>query len=188
MSTKYGISDGRRFRNRSIMENSIYYDEQKTGKSGFLVPKVFLIILLAVCLYKFFTGGFDVLFLILSTLIILIYLAAGYFFNAGLKFTVILDYEFIHLNLSSSGSFKIPINEIYLTEAVKFNPLKDYPGKGIKKTVSGKEAAYFLRCDKGVRVYYPGSDPVVIGAADPQKLINAIQYAQQRKRILSEME
>lgn len=141
--------------------------------------------ILFIILKDVYTGIGNIWVLLTISLIFLLYTSFDAFLFLYMKLTVKVDYEFIHIKLFPFASKKIPITEIFLTEATVFRPIKDYGGYGIRVIFSKKESAYFLSGNTGVRIYYAISNPVVIGATDPKKLINAIVYAQQRKKILS---
>jgi hypothetical protein len=166
---------------------SIYYDEQKLSKIWFIIS-LCIGVLILFFIFKDIATGIDNLWAFLSVLLIfLLYSAFDAFLFLYMKLKVRIDYEFIHIQLFPFTTKKIPVAEIFLTEATVFRPIKDYGGYGIRVIFNKKESAYFLTGNTGVRVYYSTSNPVVIGAAEPKKLINAIVYAQQRKKILSEM-
>lgn len=168
-------------------EDSIYYDEQRLSKIWFTIS-IFIGAVILFFLFKDIVDGIESAWAFLSVAVVfLLYAAFDAFLFLYMKLCINVDYEYIHIRLFPFTSKKIPVAEIFLTEATVFRPIKDYGGYGIRVIFSKKESAYFLTGNTGVRVYYAISNPVVIGASDPKKLINAIVYAQQRKKILSEM-
>ncbi len=168
-------------------ESSIYYEEQRLSKLWFITSICIACFILFFLIKDIYNGVNNVWVFLIITLVFILYAAFDAFLFLYMKLTVKIDYEFIHIKLFPFASKKIPITEIFLTEATVFRPIKDYGGYGIRIIFNQKESAYFLSGNTGVRVYYAISNPVVIGAAEPKRLINAIVYAQQRKKILSEM-
>jgi hypothetical protein len=169
------------------MEDYIYYEEQRLSKLWFWVSICIIDLLLFVVLYNLFSGKVNIILTGLVSLFFLVAAGLDIFVFLILKVSVRIDFDYLYISMPPFVYIKIGVDEISFTEITTFHPFKDYGGIGVGRAVNGKDPAYFLSGSKGVRIYYPLSNKLIAGAADPQKLTNAIVYAQQRKKILSGM-
>jgi hypothetical protein len=169
------------------MENSIYYDVQRLSKLWFVVSICFIDAVLFYAVSGMLTGeiGF-VLSLVVTVVLFSLALLDIYLFLI-LKLTIKIDFEFLYITMLPFFDFKIPVEEISFLETAGYRRFIDYGGIGFGNVSKQNEPAYFLKGKIGVRLYGPDQSRIIVGAADPKKFINAIQYAQQRKRILSGM-
>lgn len=168
------------------MENSIYYDVQRLSKIWFLISICFIDAVLFYAVSGMLTGGLSFVLSLVVTIVLFSLALLDIYAFLILKLTIKIDFEFIYITMFPFFDVKIPVEEIYLTETASFRRFMDYGGAGFGGVSKNCDPAFFLRGSTGVRIYYPGSK-IIVGAANPKKFINAIQYAQQRKRILSEM-
>jgi hypothetical protein len=169
------------------MDDYIYYEEQRLGKLMFWISICLIDFFLLFILYNLFSHNVSLILTGLASIVLLMASALDIFLFLVFKLAVKIDFEYLYITLAPIVFIKIPVNEISLTEITAFNRFRDYGGVGTGRAFRGKDPAYFLSGNKGVRIYYPLSKRLIVGAADPQRLINAVVYAQQRKKILSEM-
>lgn len=73
---------------------------------------------------------------------------------------------------------RIVFGDIQSYEAVKYNPLKEYWGWGIRYGLRGK--AYNVSGDKGLRVKLRTGKEILFGSQKPEELAKAIETARQR--------
>ncbi len=67
---------------------------------------------------------------------------------------------------------RIPFSEIKSMKVVRYDPVRDYGGYGIRSTKRGK--AYIAGGHSGVRLELNRGGPVLIGSERPQELLSAI--------------
>ena len=70
-------------------------------------------------------------------------------------------------------SFRIPLAEIASAEAVRYNPLLEYGGWGIRIGRTG--VAYNMRGDEGVQLVLTSDRRILIGSRRADELADAIQ-------------
>jgi hypothetical protein len=169
------------------MEDSIYYDVQRLSKVWFFISVLFVGITLYFAVSGMLTEEYGFIFALAVTLLLFALALLDIYAFLILKLTIVINAEFLYITMLPFFAVKIPVETIYLTEVTKYRRFIDYRGLGLGNISGSCDPAYFLKGGTGVRIYYPESK-IIIGAADPKKLINAVQYAQQRKRILSEMD
>lgn len=169
------------------MENSIYYDVQRLSKLWFVISICFIDVVLFYAVSGMLTGEFGFVFSLVVTIVLFSLALLDIYAFLILKLTIKIDFEFLYITMFPFFDFKIPVEEISYTETAKYRKFIDYGGIGLGNVSKHNEPAYFLNGKTGVRLYGPNKSRIIIGAGDPEKFINAIQYAQQRKRILSEM-
>jgi len=169
------------------MEDYIYYEEQRLSKLWFWISICIIDLLLLMVLYSLFSGSVDIILIGLVSLVFLIVAGLDIFVFLILKLSVRVDFNNLYISMPPFVYIKIGVEEISHTEITSFSPYRDYGGVGVGRAFNGKDPAYFLSGNKGVRIYYPLSNKLIAGTADPHKLTNAIVYAQQRKKILSGM-
>lgn len=167
------------------MKNSIYYDVQRLSKIWFLISICFIDTILFYAVSGMFAGRFNFVLSLVVTIVLFFLTLLDIYAFLIFKLIIKIDFNFLYITTFPFFALKIPVEEIYLTEATRYKRFLDYNGVGLGGVPKNGDPAYFLRGNTGVRIYYPDANKIIIGAANPKKLINAIQYAQQRKRILS---
>lgn len=170
-----------------MQEDSIYYDHQQLDRRLFWPLIILIDLLLMFVIISLLTGKAGIMTSGIASIMLLSASAAVIYLFFYLKLEVKIDFEFLYIFISRQTAVKIPVHEISFTEIASFKRFADYGGIGIGRTFKKIEPAYFLSASGGVRIYFPLSRKIIVGANDPKKLINAIVYAQQRKKILSEM-
>lgn len=70
------------------------------------------------------------------------------------------------------GSRRIPFDQIASTEVTGFDPMRDFGGRGIRNTPTGK--AYVAQSGRGVRVHLKAGGTVLIGSTKPDELKSAL--------------
>lgn len=170
------------------MENSIYYDEQRLSRIWFWLSICVIDALLFYVVFTLFLGTIGTALFTIACVVLITAAGLDVYLFLFLKLVIKIDFNFLYISMIPFFAIRIPIGEISFTEIVRLNKFRDYGGAGLGNSFNGKDPAYFLTGKIGVRVYYPLSNKLIVGAANPQRFINAIQYAQQRKRILSEMD
>lgn len=68
---------------------------------------------------------------------------------------------------------RIPLERMTVCEAVRYRPIRDYGGWGIRYSRLGN--AYNLRGDRGVRISFADRKPLLIGSQRPEELAAAIK-------------
>jgi hypothetical protein len=169
------------------MDDYIYYEEQRLSKFLFWVSICVIDFFLLFVLFNLFAQNVSLILSGLTSIVLLTASGLDIFLFLIFKLTVKIDFDYLYITLAPLVFIKIPVDEISLTEITAINRFRDYGGAGIGRAFNGKDPAYFLSGNRGVRIYYPLSNKLIVGASDPQRLINAVVYAQQRKKILSEM-
>lgn len=170
------------------MNNSVYYDVQRLSKIWFMLSICFIDALLLYVLVNMFSGSYGFLLSLFITILLLAASALDIYLFLFLKLTVNIDYEFLDIKMIPFFSVTIQVDEIFLTEKTVYRPFRDYRGAGFGNLSKNNIPGYFLSGKTGVIIHYPLANKILVGASDPRKLIQAIQYSQQRKRILSEMD
>ncbi len=169
-----------------MQEDSIYYDEQRLGRK-WLWPLLILIdILLLLVIVNLLTNRVSIILSGLASIVLLASSAAIIYLFLYLRIAIKIDFDYLTVFISGRMVVKIPVSDISFTEITSYKRFPDYGGIGIGRSFKGKDPAYFLSHSQGVRIYFPLGRKIIIGAGDPQKIITAIIYAQQRKKILSE--
>ena len=123
--------------------------------------------------------------IIIAACLLFLLISCEFFIFLGVRMSVTIDYESLNIELFPLAPLNIPIEDISKAEEILFNPMTDFGGYGRRASRLRKETGYILNGKTGVRVYWTGSMPVVIGTDKPEEFIAAIQYSQQRRKILA---
>lgn len=169
------------------MKDTIYQKEQRLNPVWFWISSVPVDVFLILTIINLSGDSDNLILSVIAIVFLSMFLVFDILLFFFLKLKVSIDFEFLYISLKPLSNLKIPINEISFYEIVSFRPLRDFGGYGIRYSFRKKEAGYFLKGNTGVRIYYPLSKKLIVGTEDPRLFINAIQYAQQRRKILSEM-
>jgi hypothetical protein len=92
-------------------------------------------------------------------------------------FRVSVTPERLHLRSGLAGLplLRLPITEIRTAESLRFSPLADFGGWGIRR--NREMLAFFLEGDTGVKLTTRKGKRYLIGSARPERLVSVIRAA-----------
>lgn len=69
---------------------------------------------------------------------------------------------------------RIPLDEIEKAEAVRYSPVGEYMGWGIRRSITDGSICYTARGDRGVRVATKDGKKLLVGSQRPEELVAAL--------------
>lgn len=108
--------------------------------------------------------------LIITTVLLIIL-----FLLFRVKLTVSVSDRYLHIRYFPFANRSIELDEILSSKAVRYKPLREYGGWGIRFSIRGRGMAYTVRGDMGVDIVLKNGKRILIGSARSEELCRAIQ-------------
>lgn len=99
----------------------------------------------------------------------------------GMKLLLTVDGERIHVRFTPFVDRSIPLHEVRSWEVRTYQPILEYGGWGLRKSLTGRGRAYNARGNRGVQLELSDGELVLLGSQRAEELAEAIRQSKQQQ-------